>query len=101
MMAKEKGDDHGQDHLEAQVITPSGIFPDDEKWRRVKASDLVSDLLDRAAQKLKLTNVSDWVAFVDDRQINPAQTFEQNGLSGQVEIEWHKPEGGGGARGLG
>jgi hypothetical protein len=89
---------HGDNHLNVQVITPSGIFPDDEKWRQVRADETVGDLLDRAAKKLKLTNVTDWVAFVGTKELNVGQSFADNGLSGNVEIEWHKREGGGGAR---
>jgi hypothetical protein len=88
---------HGEDHLNVQVITPSGIFPDDEKWRRVRTDETVADLLDKAAKKLKLTNVSDWVAFVGTKELNISQSFASNGLAGDVEIEWHKREGGGGA----
>ena len=63
---------------------------------RVKETEVVAKLLAKAAHKLHLTNTTDWVAFVGERQINPELTFKENVLSGTVEIEWHKPEGGGG-----
>jgi len=88
---------HGEEHLNVRVITPSGIFPNDDKWRQVRADETVGDLLDKAANKLKLTNVTDWGAFVGTTELNVGQSFGANGLSGDVEIEWHKREGGGGA----
>ncbi len=101
MMTDSHDKEQGQKHLKVRVITPSGIYPDDDDWRQVKASDPVAEILEKAAKKLKLTDVSDWVAFVGSQPITIPSSFEQNGLSGEVEIEWHKPEGGGGARGPG
>lgn len=98
MANESKNPQHSENHLNVQVITPSGIFPDDEKWRQVRADETVGELLDQAAKKLKLTNVTDWVAFVGTKELNVGQSFAANGLSGNVEIEWHKREGGGGAR---
>jgi predicted nucleotidyltransferase len=79
------------------VITPSGIFPDDDDYRRVKETTVIAKVLEEAAKKLKITNTSDWVARVHDREIDTHRTFHEDHLSGIVEIEWHKHEGGGGA----
>ncbi|MFM0356729.1 hypothetical protein PQR12_24815 [Paraburkholderia nemoris] len=79
------------------VITPSGTFPNDDDYRRSYRAQPVSEVLEAAKEHLKLTNVSDWVAYVENRPINVADTFEGNHLRGIVEIEWHKHEGGGGA----
>jgi hypothetical protein len=96
--------EHGHEHepghhhehtLLVTVITPSGIYPEGEP-ERVKEAEIVAKLLAQAAHKLRLTNTTDWVAFVGERQINPELTFKENALNGTVEIEWHKPEGGGG-----
>lgn len=79
------------------VITPSGTFPNDDDYRRSYRAQPISEVLEAAKEHLKLTNVSDWVAFVENRPINVAGTFAENHLHGIVEIEWHKHEGGGGA----
>jgi hypothetical protein len=79
------------------VITPSGTFPNDDDYRRSYRAQPVSEVLEAAKEHLKLTNVSDWVAYVENRPINAADTFAGNHLRGIVEIEWHKHEGGGGA----
>lgn len=79
------------------VITPSGTFPNDDDYRRATGNDVIADILHLAAEKLKLTNTTDWVAFVDDKELDVKHTFNERGLQGIVEIEWHKREGGGGA----
>lgn len=79
------------------VITTAGIYPSEEEFRRVDRNDNIHAVLEKAAKHLKLTNTHDWVARVDDREIDPSRTFRHEKLKGIVEIEWHKREGGGGA----
>ncbi len=79
------------------VITPAGIYPDDDDYRRVKDTAVIARVLEEAKTKLKITNTTDWVARVHEREINVDRTFREDHLSGIVEIEWHKREGGGGA----
>lgn len=78
------------------VITPSGTFPTEDDYRRTDGDQVVSHILALAAEKLKLTNTSDWVAYANDKQLDIHQTFKHSGLHDIVEIEWHKHEGGGG-----
>lgn len=79
------------------VITPSGTFPTEDDYRRSDGTQLVAEILALAAEKLKLTNTTDWVAYANDKLLDVNQTFKHNGLHDIVEIEWHKQEGGGGA----
>jgi hypothetical protein len=79
------------------VITPSGTFPNDDDYYRAYEQERVEEILQLAAQRLGITNTTDWVAFVDNRPIEPGKTFAENSLNCIVEIEWHKHEGGGGA----
>lgn len=79
------------------VITPSGIFPTPDDYRRAYEREIVKVVLDAAAEKLGIKDTSDWDAYVDNAPITPAKSFAENGLCGIVEIEWHKREGGGGA----
>ena len=79
------------------VITPAGIYPDDDDYRRIRDTTVIATVLEEAKTKLKITNTTDWVARVHEREINVDHTFRQDHLSGIVEIEWHKREGGGGA----
>jgi len=99
-MSDHDHNDGGHHHTEpvaVAVITPSGTFPNDDDYRRSYDGEHVEKVLKAAAVHLHLTNTDDWVAYVDNRPIDPAKTFAENDLCGIVEIEWHKHEGGGGA----
>lgn len=63
---------------------------------RVKAETLVSEVLERAARTLHLTDTAAWIVSIDQRAINIALSFTQNGLTGHVDLDWLPPEGGGG-----
>lgn len=93
--AKEEG--HKEVDVAVAVITPAGVYPDDEDFRRVAETTVIAVVLEEAKNKLKITNTTDWVARVHEREIDVSHTFRQDRLSGIVEIEWHKREGGGGA----
>jgi hypothetical protein len=93
----EKGKKDDEKPMAVAVITPSGTFPSDDDYRRTTGRQVVAEFLALAAEKLKLTNTSDWVAFVNDKELDVNSTFKHNGLHDIVEVEWHKREGGGGA----
>ena len=79
------------------VITPSGIFPNPDDYRRAFEQEVVQVVLDAAAKHLDIKNTTDWDAYVENAPIDPSKSFAALGLCGIVEIEWHKREGGGGA----
>ena len=79
------------------VITPSGIFPDPDDYRRAFAGEIIQAVLDAAAKQLGLKETADWDAYVSNDKIDPTKSFAENDLCDIVEIEWHKREGGGGA----
>lgn len=85
-----------QDFVLATVFTTSGVFPA-EGALRLPASAPVAEVLARAARKLELGDTATWVTTVGNRDIDASASFAQNGLSGEVEIEWGPREGGGGA----
>lgn len=78
------------------VFTTSGTYPA-QGAVKVDASEPISTVLARAAKKLKLTDTTGWVVQVGGNDINPALSFAQAGLSGDVDLEWGAREGGGGA----
>lgn len=82
--------------LQVTVYATAGVFPP-EGALRIRSITPVSAVLERAARALELADTAGWVASVDGRDLNPALSFEQNQLSGIVQIEWSPPEGGGGA----
>lgn len=84
------------DKVLVTVVTTAGTFPA-EGAKRYPATTLISDVLADAARKLKITDSANWVVTVGGNDVNPAQTFAQAGLSGDVALEWGAREGGGGA----
>ena len=95
--ANQSQDKEPKKPIAVAVITPSGSFPTEDDYRRSEGGQVVAEILALAAEKLKLTNTADWVAYANDKLLDVNQTFKQNGLHDIVEIEWHKHEGGGGA----
>lgn len=95
------GQDHehggGHEDVAVAVITPSGIFPGEELLQRVDQDTPIGKVLKLAQEALHLTNTGDWVVSVGERQLKPEDTFKKAGLRCVVDLEWHKPEGGGGA----
>jgi hypothetical protein len=77
------------------VVTTAGIFPA-EGSKQYAAETLVSAVLADAARKLHITAAPDWIVTADGRDLHPDMSFEQQGLSGAVRIEWGPREGGGG-----
>lgn len=78
------------------VYTTSGVYPK-KGAKKARPAELVQKVLDKAKQALELTDVTNWIATVGDREIQPALTFQANNLAGEVEIHWGPREGGGGA----
>ena len=87
---------HNDDKVLVTVTTTSGVFPA-QGAARVNASERIAEILERAARKLRITDTDDWVAQVGGNDVDPALTYVQAGLSGEVDIEWGAREGGGGA----
>lgn len=84
-------------HLGVAIITPDGTYPGEDEYRRVLEHEKIAVILKLAADALKITNATDWVAKVGDRQLDPSRTFAEEKLCCVVDIEYHKHEGGGGA----
>lgn len=84
-----------QHHVSVAVITTSGIWPADG-YDNVPSHQKVRVQLDRAARELRLTDTSNWVAKVGSKELNVNASYLDNGLSGQVGIDFGPREGGGG-----
>lgn len=92
--SNERPDDH---EVAVAIITPSGIYPSEDTLARVPRDTAVAVVLQRAAEHLKLTKTADWVLRAGERSLAANETFKHLGLRCIVDLEWHKPEGGGGA----
>jgi hypothetical protein len=86
---------HGPDKVLVTVITTAGTFPA-EGANRYRSSEIITGVLARAAKKLGISDTTSWIVTVQTRDINPTLSFEQAGLTGEVDLEWGLREGGGG-----
>jgi len=87
--------EHGENFVEVAVVTTSGTFPH-EGFSKVPIHQKVRIFLAEAARELNITNYTDWIAMVDNREIDIEKNYEENRLSSQVEIDFGPHEGGGG-----
>ena len=89
--------DHGHDdhHIFVAVQTTSGRWPE-QGFERVPPHEHVEAFLIRAQKELKLVGVANWQAVVGEKMLNANQSFEANGLSGKIVIQYGPPAGGGG-----
>lgn len=85
--------------VRVSISTTSGFYPA-EGFNEVRDHQKVELELEKAKKELKIKDTAGWVATVTSpagkRTIDPAKTYNENGLSGEVEIDWGPSEGGGG-----
>ncbi len=86
---------HGENHVNVAVITTSGRWPE-QGFEKVASHEPVQTGLTRAEHAPKLVGVNDWLATVGDRELDRHQSFEHQGLSGQILINYGPRAGGGG-----
>ena len=84
--------------IEVQVITTSGTAPENG-FDHVPAHQPVKVELARAQKQLEITQTEGWVALVADREIDTSKSYADNGLAGEIKIDWGPREGGGGQTG--
>lgn len=94
---EQKGRDRDDKKVEVAIATTSGFYPE-TGFIEVPANQKVEVELKKAAKALNLTDTSNWVAKVAGRTIDPDQSYAENQLSSEVEIDWGPREGGGGQR---
>ncbi len=91
----EKHEDQHHGFIEVEVYTTSGSYPTDG-YERVPVNQKVDVMLKKAAKAIGLTSTDGWIATVNKQQIDPHKSYQDNGLSNQVTIDWGPSEGGGG-----
>jgi hypothetical protein len=82
--------------VQVSVVTTSGVYPKDG-FEEVPAHQKIRVQLQKAAQHLGITDTTNWVAMVGNREINVEASYEENELHGRIEIDYGPREGGGGS----
>lgn len=82
-------------HIEVAVITTSGTWPN-QGFDSVPINQPIKVQLQKVVKDLKIADTTGWVAKVGNRVLSVEQSYLQNQLSGQVEIDYGPQVGGGG-----
>jgi hypothetical protein len=89
----------GGNFVEVSISTTAGFYPS-EGFERVPVNQKIEVELKKAQHHLKIKDTSGWVASVitasGKQSVDPTKSYQENGLSGRVEIDWGPSEGGGG-----
>jgi hypothetical protein len=85
----------GEQHLQVVVVTTSGTFPKVGS-DRVPANQPVKVELHRAQKELEIADTAGWIVRVGNAEIDPNKSYMENGLEGEVKLDWGPREGGGG-----
>jgi hypothetical protein len=81
--------------IEVAVVTTSGSWPH-EGYENVPVHQPIKVELLRAAKKLGLADMANWIAKVGKVELNIYKSYLDNGLKCKVEIDYGPREGGGG-----
>jgi hypothetical protein len=83
-------------HIGVAIVTTSGSYPA-QGFDSVPVHQKVRTQLERAVRELRIADTTNWVAVVGERELNVEASYLDNGLSGEVEIDYGPREGGGGS----
>jgi hypothetical protein len=84
-----------ENFVQVAVVTTSGSFPD-EGFTKAPSNQKIRIFLAEAARHLNIADTSNWIARVNSKEIDPEKSYDENGLTGEIEIDFGPREGGGG-----
>jgi hypothetical protein len=85
----------GDQHLHVTVVTTSGTYPKDGT-DGVPANQPVRVELHKAQKELEIADTAGWIVTVGGTEIDPNKSYADNGLGGEIKLDWGPREGGGG-----
>lgn len=92
----EQAKESGTHFVEVKVHTTAGAYPDNS-YDRVPVNQPVRHELQETAKKLKITDITGWIATVNGQELNVDASYRDNGLTtGKIDIDFGPREGGGG-----
>ena len=93
---KDQEKDKPDNHLFVAVVTTAGSWPK-AGFEKEPNHQKVSVFLKKAVQELKIVSTDKWVAKVDNKELDIEKSYLENGLSGEITIDYGPREGGGGS----
>lgn len=88
--------EHQEQFVDVAVVTTSGTYPE-SGFDKTPSHQKVSVQLSKAARELNLASTDGWVARAGGNEIDPTKSYLDNGISGEILIDWGPRQGGGGA----
>lgn len=86
---------HPDQHLDVAVHTTAGRFPA-TGYDQTPSHQKIKVMLERTAKALQITNIDQWIARFEGRDLDPNATYLESNLHGQVVIDFGPRESGGG-----
>jgi len=86
---------HPETHIDVAVHTTAGRFPA-SGYDSTPVHQKIRIMLERAAKALKITNIDQWVARVEGKELDPNATYLESNLHGKIVIDFGPRESGGG-----
>lgn len=84
-----------EQHIDVAVHTTAGRFPA-SGYDATPRHQKIRVMLQRAAKALGITNIEQWVARVEGKELDSNVTYLESGLQGQIVIDFGPRESGGG-----
>lgn len=86
---------HPETQIDVAVHTTAGRFPS-VGFDRTPTHQKIRIILEHAARALNITNIDQWVARVEGRELDPNANYLESNLTGQIVIDLGPRESGGG-----
>lgn len=90
-----KDENQEDNFIRVAVVTTAGAYPYNG-FEKVPVHQKVRVFIDKATKELGITDYSNWIAKFGNNTIDVEKNYEENGLSGEVEIDFGPVAGGGG-----
>jgi hypothetical protein len=81
--------------IEVAVVTTSGRWPS-KGFEHLEAQEPVQVALTKAVHELHIVGAEGWLATANGRELDPRHSFAQQGLTGEVTLQYGPRAGGGG-----
>ena len=85
---------HLEEHIDVAVHTTAGRFPV-TGYDSTPVHQKIRIMLERTAKALKITNIDQWVARVDGKELDLNATYVESNLSDEIVIDFGPRESGG------
>lgn len=84
-----------ENFVQVAVVTTSGSYPE-KGFERTPEHQKIKVILEKTIRELKIADSTGWVSIVGETEVNVDASYIDQGLQGEIEIDYGPREGGGG-----